>query len=910
MKSQKQKTNILKNFKKYCYLNLCNNYNTTSSLFNKILISNIIYNNKLHIVSCFKEFLIFFDPGDFLSTFYKLKESRLRLSQYCQFYSLNSRIFPNYILLPESKYIFNNIKKKQKLIDQLEEKNLKYNNEINQNLIMNYSDINNYNRSNQFNRTQSSIFSTIFTPSIVNSIFNEREISNKNDENNSNISNINFIIDNINKNQKNKRNLLMNKTPKNKNISSDVSENWKKSTSSLELFLNDKNNNINNSLKNKKRKNNMLQNYNDIKEKEKYKDKLNKEKLTLFEFSNGGNKKTIKNSRQQNAPKKFKNGNIHKKTQSNENIRNGIIVFQDNETINNKISMLLKTNCDIKTIKNNIYSENNTNFSKNKKNNNLQRYIQHITKISKGNKKNNGTINKTSVKSNKISLKKSTTNKNNKTYTTKTQSQPSISHRHKKVSTITKSMPKLPTNFDNNINNNKNNQYSKYSSPNQLFNFHSGYQSLKNTNINYNIYYNNNRKSNNKITNRKNSNKINKNNKDKSLNYFYQIIQKNIDNNIKYNISNIKNNYISSDKSKNKQINKNKNKKNSLIPSLHISLGNIINNNNTFIKFNNQSLSKSKSKSHSKSKSINKSNSIIKIIDDNNKHHLQLNKKIENINKIKFDINRQVHKVHDGLQTERIKNSVNFKQNKANNIPKISFDVNINNNNINIKKTNEYKTTINSNKNSSKTKEIKNKHETNENLHINIQGSSGNNIINKRFPQSARNQNNINNLNNNKNSNFCSDVDLINYHVKPTTHRVFNKFNSKNQNKKKKNGDYQREILSPKNKNIYLINNYNINDVNNNINFFSQQNIKSAFNKNVFHKRNSINHEQGTNIIININNNIFQNSKNNYNYNNYIYNSSINSNNYVTNKKYNIKTLIKDNTNHKNNKYYKDNKKI
>ena len=178
--------------------------------------------------------------------------------------------------------------------------------------------------------------------------------------------------------------------------------------------------------------------------------------------------------------------------------------------------------------------------------------------------------------------------------------------------------------------------------------------------------------------------------------------------------------------------------------------------------------------------------------------------------------------------------------------------------------------------------------------------------MNKRFPQSARNKNNTNKLNNNKNSNFCSEVELQNNQPKPTTHRVFNKFNFQNQNKIKKISDNQREILLPKDKNIYLIHNYNINNVNNNINFFSQQNIKSNFNKNVSSKRNLINHEQGTNIIININNNIFQNNKNNFNYNNYIYNSAINNNNYVSNKKYNIKNLIKGNTNTKNSKNYKD----
>ena len=884
MKSNEQKSNILIKFEKYCYYKLYNNYNVTSTSLNKIIISNIIYNNNLHIVSCFKEFLIFFDPGDFLSEFYTLKESCFKIKSYSEFYTLNSRIFPNYILLPESKYIFNNIKKKQKLLDQLEDNNYKYNNENSQNLIMNYSDMNNYNRSMQLNRTQSSYFSTIFTPSIVNSILNERESSNKNDDNYSNISNINFIIENINKNQKNKRNLLMYKTPKNKNIISNISDNGKNSISSMELFINDKKTNIN-TIKKNKGKNTLMSNYN--KEKEKNKNKNNKDKLPVFDFSNEVFKKSVKNSRQQNVPKKFKNTNIHKKTQSNENIRNDMGVFQDNETINNKMSMLLKTNCDVKSIKNNIHSENNTNLNKNK-NNNLQRYIQHITKISKGKKKNSVTTNKTSVKNSKMSIKKNTTSKNNTTYTNKTQSQPSISYRHKKVSMITKSMPKLSTYFDNNI---KNNQNSKNTIQNQLFNFPSGYQSLKNTNINYNNFINN-KKGKSRVTNRKNSHIITKNIKDKSLNNFYKIIQKNIDNNIKYNINNIKNNYISNGKLKINHENKNTNKKNSLIPSLHISLGNIINN-NTFIKCGNQSISKSKSKSRSKSKSINKSNSIVKIIDDN-KNSIQIlnrTKKIDNINK-----NKSIHKTHDGLQTERIKNSNNHKTNKVNNIPKITFDVNMNNN------ENNKKNNINN-----KIKETKNKNEFTENLHINLQGNTNNKFMNKRFPQSARNQNNINtNLNNNKISNFCSETEMINNQNKPTTHRVFNKFNFQNQNKKKKIPEIPREMISPKDKNIYLIHNYNINNVNNNINFFSQQNIKSNFNKNVSSKRNLINHEQGTNIIININNNIFQNNKNNFNYNNYIYNSAINNNNYVSNKKYNIKNLIKGNTNQKNSKNYKD----
>ena len=829
MKVQNDDKNQLTKIKKFCFHKLLNKYNISLKELDKIVISNIIYNEKMHIVSCFKEFLIFFEPGEFLVDFYNLKESRKCIKTYTEFYSLNSRIFPNYILLSESKYIFNNIKKKQKLLDNIEEDN----NERSQNLEIKSSEINNE-YSLHINDSNPSYYNTIFTPSIINSIKNDFDYSIT-----SNISKVNSIIDNINKLQNNsKGNYSMFKTPKNKNQIMNESDNKKNTISSIELFSIEKNKKNNSNIINK--------NKNKISGKE----KRNKEKLIDTEILNNDFKRNYKN----NGRKKSKN-KIHKKTQSNGNIRNDIKIFKD-DTISNKISMLLKTNCDIKILKNNYDNINKKN------NNNLQKYIQQITSISKGlenntNNTNNPFINKTSIKQNKISLKKSITSKANTTYTNKTQSQPSISYRHKKISSIAKSMPKLPTSFENQ---NKI-KTAKNKFHNQLLNLN--YQSLKNSNLNYN---NKIKKTKNKITNRKNSYKISKNIKEKSLNNFYQIIQKNINSNIKYSKHNTKNNIaINNPKIKNV----NKNKKNNIIPSLHISFGNIINNNNnTFIKC--CSKSKSKSKSHSKSKSINKSNSIIRIIDENSKQ-LKINTKINSLNKLKIDIAKNIHKNKEGLQTERLKN--NLKSNKINAIPKISFDVNINNN-INNNKKKERKATIN-NKSYLKGKE-KNKNLM-KNLHINFKQANighGNFYMNKKLPQSARNQNNINNLNNNKNSNYGSETELNSHHLKPTTHRVFNKFNYQKKNNNKNIKESQKKILSQKNKNIYLINNYNINNINNNINFFSQQNINPNFNKNIS-KRNSINHEQGANIVININNNIFQNNKNNFNYNNYIYNSSI-----------------------------------
>ena len=282
MENENDKKNKLNNFEKYCYNILLKKYNTSSNELNKIVISNIIYNEKLHIVSCFKEFLIFYDPGEFLSDFYKAKECKTYIKTYSEFYSLNSRIFPNYILLTESKYIFNNIKKKQKLIDNIEDNNnnnMKHNNENNQNILVSYSEINSE-YSLPINDTKSSYYSTIFTPSIIKSIKNDFDTSII-----SHISKVNSIIDNINKFQNiNKGNYSIFKTPKNKNEIIIESENKKKAISSLHLFTIDKNKK-NNSNKINKSKNKIIPNYNKEKEKDKIL-KEAKEKLIDTEKSN------------------------------------------------------------------------------------------------------------------------------------------------------------------------------------------------------------------------------------------------------------------------------------------------------------------------------------------------------------------------------------------------------------------------------------------------------------------------------------------------------------------------------------------------------------------------------------------------------------------------------------------------
>ena len=81
----------------------------------------LIFNEKCEIVSRFKDYLIYDDTTEFLKTFYSYKELIPRLKKIYNFYEKYSKIFPNYMILPESYYLYRNIRKKQKMIDAFNE---------------------------------------------------------------------------------------------------------------------------------------------------------------------------------------------------------------------------------------------------------------------------------------------------------------------------------------------------------------------------------------------------------------------------------------------------------------------------------------------------------------------------------------------------------------------------------------------------------------------------------------------------------------------------------------------------------------------------------------------------------------------------------------------------------------------
>ena len=109
--------NSITTIEKHIYNSFINAYTIDNIYYNARIINDIIYNEKSHIVAKFKDYLIIDDISEFLKRFYTSSESLIRLPKFFEYYETYSRIFPNYTALPESKFIYKNIHKKQKMID-------------------------------------------------------------------------------------------------------------------------------------------------------------------------------------------------------------------------------------------------------------------------------------------------------------------------------------------------------------------------------------------------------------------------------------------------------------------------------------------------------------------------------------------------------------------------------------------------------------------------------------------------------------------------------------------------------------------------------------------------------------------------------------------------------------------------
>ena len=147
---------------------LIKRYDKPNWFYNTKMINDILYNEKTHYVEMFKEYLLYEDYNEFLRQYYGKTILKIKLQKILNFYEKYSKIFPNYTALRESKYLYKNIKKKQKVINQINE------NKRNENI-----DDDSYSYYNK----------TIFNSLVINSIYTGHNTITVNKNNDNNLTN-------------------------------------------------------------------------------------------------------------------------------------------------------------------------------------------------------------------------------------------------------------------------------------------------------------------------------------------------------------------------------------------------------------------------------------------------------------------------------------------------------------------------------------------------------------------------------------------------------------------------------------------------------------------------------------------------------------------------------------------------
>ena len=274
MLSDNNKLIYLRKLEQRAYHKLIKHHCKPKWFYNSKMINDILSNEQTHYVEAFKEYLLYEDYNEFIRQYYGKTLISIKLRKILNFYEKFSKIYPNYTVLRESKYLYKNIKRKQKVINQINENR----NKVKENNSSN-TDISNTNSKNNYlyNKTifDSKVINSIYTGHNTPTINRNKELINKiSDDNDSIYEFINRIsfYEKKGKNKIGKHNINIKKKEKSdfslNNIKKERSNNFKKISKLLfntsHLNSNNNMNNSNSLLKNKIKfefKNNIVENY-------------------------------------------------------------------------------------------------------------------------------------------------------------------------------------------------------------------------------------------------------------------------------------------------------------------------------------------------------------------------------------------------------------------------------------------------------------------------------------------------------------------------------------------------------------------------------------------------------------------------------------------------------------------------
>ena len=372
---------ILLFFEKYAQFYINYKYSTDGNFYSIKVINDIIGNEPTHIVAEFKDYLIYGDDSEFLHNFYKKEDSKKHLPKIFDYYNKCSVIFPNYVVFPESKYIFKNIKKKQKVIDIQQEQ--EYKKELLLKGELDYDD-------NDDLFTTGAIFSILdqTNTSNIRQIFGvdkncktygniEPNKNIENDNNNFNNTSTRKLIDILHKEIKKKKE----KEQKSKIIKAKQILNLKSSLKSKLL-----NNKLNIKINNKGRNNQINEVVTNFDNKN-IKDNSNNFYYTNINFKNKTLNKIKKSIQKPRLKSNSKSKRIRSKEKQNSKINNNFINYK-----NSNIDKALKNNY--------IYS-----FITDSKTNHISTTKKNIRTKSKIKNKNNTQLNNNSSGKNKKTIK-------------------------------------------------------------------------------------------------------------------------------------------------------------------------------------------------------------------------------------------------------------------------------------------------------------------------------------------------------------------------------------------------------------------------------------------------------------------------------------------------------------------------
>ena len=293
---------------KYVHEYFVSFYKNEEDDYNIKMIEDILDNEETHLVAEFKDFLIIGDLNEFMQKYYSLLESRKYIPKICDYYTKSSLIFPNYVSLNESKYIYKNIRKKQKLIDQQQEQD----------------ELKEKKEKNKKDESSSESVNNFFSSKTLNSILQQ-----------SNTSNVKIIFGIDDNKNNNKKNNINNNINKNSDLDLDIDND------ETPMKIIDNLEEIEKGIKEiKDNKNIKLNNTNIKKQNKKENDSKNKKYSNILKINNSNTSSNKSSNIYKRNKKRIINNNLSKKQTITEN--NSKNYNKSNSSITGKESNYVK----------------------------------------------------------------------------------------------------------------------------------------------------------------------------------------------------------------------------------------------------------------------------------------------------------------------------------------------------------------------------------------------------------------------------------------------------------------------------------------------------------------------------------------------------------------------------------------